>query len=72
MHTYINAMKLGLSVNPNLEYRNLYLDVDYQVEDSEVAVKSVRFYGDDTTPALSEDALLTIAQQIQDSFLVGC
>jgi len=43
------------------------------VENSDVVVKAVRFYGDDsTTPVVSEDARLAIAQQIQDSFLSSC
>lgn len=74
MHTYISAtdaMNLGLPVTPRMAYQNLYLDVDYQVENSEVAVKSVRFYGDETTPVLSEDARLAIAQQIRDSLVFG-
>jgi len=72
-HTYMNAMNIGLPVNPDVEYQNLFLDVDYQVENSDVVVKAVRFYGDDsTTPVVSEDARLAIAQQIQDSFLSCC
>ncbi len=71
MHTYMSAMNLGLPVSPNVQYQSLYLDVDYQVKNSEVAVKSVRLYGDDTTLPLSEDARLAIAQQIQDSLVFG-
>ncbi|MGI8739015.1 MAG: hypothetical protein ACR2KU_05040 [Gammaproteobacteria bacterium] len=72
MHTYMSATNIGLPVNPDAEYRNLFLDVDYQVENSEVVVKSVRFHGHDrTTPVVSEDARLAIALQIYDSLVFG-
>jgi hypothetical protein len=59
MHTYINTMNLGP------------MDVDYQVEKSQVVVKSVHSDGDDITIVLSEDSRLTLAQQIQDSLEFG-
>jgi hypothetical protein len=66
MHTYISATKVGLPVNPDLGYQNLYLDVNFQLEDSEVVVRSVRYYGGGIAPVLSKDARLAIVQRIQD------
>jgi hypothetical protein len=71
MHTYISAMNLGLSVEPHVAHRDLYLDVEYQVENSEVAVKAVHVYGDDTPLVLPKDACLTLAQQIKDNLVFG-
>ncbi len=59
MHTYINTLKLGP------------MDVDYRVEKSQVIVKSVHSDGDDITAVLSEDARLSLAQQIQDCLASG-
>jgi hypothetical protein len=71
-HTYLSAMDLGLPCNSNVDHQNLCLEVDYQVENSEVVVKSVRSYGNgEITPVLSEGARLAIAQQIQDSLEFG-
>jgi hypothetical protein len=70
-HTYLSAMDLGLPCNSNVDHQNLYLEVDYQVENSEVVVKSVRSCGGELTPVLSEGARLAIAQQIQDSLEFG-
>lgn len=69
MQTYTSAMNFDLDLNPNVEYRDLYLDVDYQVENSEVAVKSVHSSGHDITPILSEDNHLAIAQLREPLFL---
>jgi hypothetical protein len=79
MHAYINAMNLGLPINPNamnlgLPIKpNVYLDVEYEVENSQVVLKSVRCYGADIelTPVISEDIRLTLAQQIQDRLEFG-
>ena len=59
MHTYINTLNLGP------------MDVDYRVEKRQVIVKSVHSDGDDITAVLSEDARLSLAQQIQDSIESG-
>jgi uncharacterized membrane protein len=59
MHTYINTLNLGP------------MDVDYRVEKSQVIVKSVHSDGDDITAVLSEDARLSLAQQIQDCLESG-
>jgi hypothetical protein len=61
-------MNLGLPINPNV-----YLDVDYQVENSQVVLKSVRCYGADIelTPVISEDIRRTLAQQLQDRLDLG-
>ncbi len=68
----MSPMNIGLPVNPDADYRNLFLDVDYQVENSEVVVKSVRFHGHDrTVPVVSEDALQAIALLIYDSSVYG-
>ena len=79
MHAYINAMNLGLPINPNAMNLglpinpNVYLDVEYEVENSQVVLKSVRCYGADIelTSVISEDIRLTLAQQIQDRRLFG-
>jgi hypothetical protein len=47
------------------------MDVDYRVEKSQVIVKSVHSDGDDITALLSEDARLSLAQQIQDCLESG-
>lgn len=66
MHTYLNAMHLELPVNPDE-----FLDADFQLENSEVVVKSVHAYGDDTTFDLPDDIRRALAQQIQGSLEFG-
>jgi hypothetical protein len=71
MQTYTSAMYFDVNLNPHVAHRNLYLDVDYQVDNSQVTVKSVHSFGRDVSSDLSKDNCLAIAQQIEDSLEFG-
>jgi hypothetical protein len=57
-------MNYDLSFYLDVDHQNLYLEVDYQVENSQVTVKSVHLDGHDISRDLSKGNQLAIAQQI--------
>jgi hypothetical protein len=66
MTIYTNAMNFALNSDRDAGSQYLYLEVDYQVDDSQVTVRAVQSSGRDITSALSNDDLQAIGQQIED------
>jgi hypothetical protein len=66
MTIYTNAMNFALNSDRDAGSQNFYLEVDYQVDDSQVTVRAVQSSGRDITSALSNDDLQAIGQQIED------
>ncbi|HKH20774.1 MAG TPA: hypothetical protein VKB53_07805 [Gammaproteobacteria bacterium] len=75
MQAYTTAMDFDLPSPRTEKLFSLYLEVDYQVEDSQIIVRSVRTddgFGHDITSALSDDDLQAVAQQIEDKVEEVC
>ena len=66
MRTYTSARNFDLSFSRNNTPFNLYLEVGYQVDDSQVTVRSIRSSGHNIISELSNDDVQAIAQQIED------
>jgi hypothetical protein len=66
VRTYTSARNFDLSFSRNIRPFNLYLEVNYQVDDSQVTVRSVQSSGHNIISELSDDDVQAIAQQIED------